>query len=80
MKYLEIIPNFLSVYGVFTYPNTSQVRQEMSISEFEEIGWTWNSLSLRPNNFFLTGVIHACILREIVVDFQLISHTLWHSA
>ena len=33
MKYLEIIPDFLSKYGVFTSPNTSQIRQEMSISE-----------------------------------------------
>ena len=32
MKYLEIIPDFLSMYGVFTSQNTSQVRQEMSNS------------------------------------------------
>ena len=32
MKYLEIIPNFLSMYGVFTSPYTSHVRQEMSIT------------------------------------------------
>ena len=31
MKYLEIIPDFLSMYGVFTSQNTSRVRQEMSI-------------------------------------------------
>ena len=30
MKYLEIIPDFLSMYGVFTSQSTSQVRQEMS--------------------------------------------------
>ena len=30
MKNLEIIPGFLSMYGVFTSQNTSQVRQEMS--------------------------------------------------
>ena len=30
MKYLEIIPDFLSTYGVFTSQNTSQVRQDMS--------------------------------------------------
>ena len=30
MKYLEIIPDFLSMYGVFTSQNTSQIRQEMS--------------------------------------------------
>ena len=33
MKYLEIIPDFLSMYGVFTSQSTSQVRQEMSITE-----------------------------------------------
>ena len=33
MKYLEIIPDFLSMYGAFTFQNTSQVRQEMSISK-----------------------------------------------
>ena len=32
MKYLEIIPDFLSMYGVFTSQNTSQIRQEMSIN------------------------------------------------
>ena len=32
MKYLEIIPDFLSMYGVFTPQSTSQIRQEMSIS------------------------------------------------
>ena len=31
MKYLEIIPDFLTMYGVFTSQSTSQVRQEMSI-------------------------------------------------
>ena len=31
MKSLEIIPDFLSMYGVFTCQSTSQVRQEMSI-------------------------------------------------
>ena len=30
MKYLEIIPDFLSMYGVLTTQNTSQIRQEMS--------------------------------------------------
>ena len=30
MKILEIIPDFLSMYGVFTQ-NTSQIRQEISI-------------------------------------------------
>ena len=30
MKYLEIIPDILSMYGVYTSQNTSQVRQEMS--------------------------------------------------
>ena len=30
MKYLEIIPDFLSIYGVFISQNTSQLRQEMS--------------------------------------------------
>ena len=30
MKYLEIIPYFLSMYGVFTSQSTSQIRQEMS--------------------------------------------------
>ena len=30
MKYLEIIPDFLSMYGVFTSQSTSQIRQEMS--------------------------------------------------
>ena len=32
MKYLEIIPDFLSKYGVFTSQSTSRVRQEMSSS------------------------------------------------
>ena len=32
MKYLEIIPDFLTMYGVFTSQSTSQVRQEMSTS------------------------------------------------
>ena len=32
MKHLEIIPDILSMYGVFTSQSTSQVRQEMSIS------------------------------------------------
>ena len=40
MKYLEIIPDFLSMYGVFTSPNTSQVRQEMSNNSF------WGALKL----------------------------------
>ena len=31
MKYLEIIPDFLSMYGVLTSQSTSQIRQEMSI-------------------------------------------------
>ena len=31
MKYLEIIPDFLAMYGVFTSQSTSRVRQEMSI-------------------------------------------------
>ena len=31
MKYLETIPDNLSMYGVFTSQNTSQVRQEMSV-------------------------------------------------
>ena len=30
MKYLEIIPGVLTMYGVFTSQSTSQVRQEMS--------------------------------------------------
>ena len=30
MKYLETIPDFLSMYGVFTSQSTSQIRQEMS--------------------------------------------------
>ena len=30
MKYLEIIPDLLTMYGVFTSQCTSQVRQEMS--------------------------------------------------
>ena len=30
MKYLEIIPDFLSMYGVFTSQSTSRIRQEMS--------------------------------------------------
>ena len=34
MKYLEIIPDFLSKYGVFTTQSTSQVRQEMSMRKF----------------------------------------------
>ena len=33
MKYLEIVPDFLSMYGLFTSQSTSQVRQEMSISK-----------------------------------------------
>ena len=33
MKYLEIIPDFLAMYGVFTSQSTSRVRQEMSISK-----------------------------------------------
>ena len=33
MKCLELIPGLLSMYGVFTFQNTSQVRQEMSISD-----------------------------------------------
>ena len=32
VKYLETIPDILSMYGVFTSQCTSQVRQEMSIS------------------------------------------------
>ena len=31
IKYLEKIPDFLSMYGVFTSQSTSQIRQEMSI-------------------------------------------------
>ena len=30
MKYLEIVPEFLSMYGVFTFQSTSQVRHGMS--------------------------------------------------
>ena len=30
MKYLEIIPDLLTMFGVFTSQSTSQVRQEMS--------------------------------------------------
>ena len=37
MKYLEIIPDFLSMYGVFTSQSTSQIRQEMSISSLLEV-------------------------------------------
>ena len=33
MKYLEIIPDFLSMYGVFTSQSTSQIRQEMSTTK-----------------------------------------------
>ena len=36
MKYLEIIPDFLSMYGVFTTQNTSQIRQEMSTSKYND--------------------------------------------
>ena len=32
MKYLEKIPDVLTMYGVFTSQSTSQVRQEMSSS------------------------------------------------
>ena len=42
MKYLEIIPDFLSMYGVFTSQSTSQIRQEMSngnhLSLYYEVG------------------------------------------
>ena len=31
MKYLEIIPDFLTMCGVFTSQSTSKIRQEMSI-------------------------------------------------
>ena len=51
MKYLEKIPDFLSMYGVFTSQNTSPVRQEMSTST--ALSWmatrkknTWNTLSI----------------------------------
>ena len=37
MKYLEIIPDFLSMCGVFTTQNTSQNRQEMS--NISVYGW-----------------------------------------
>ena len=37
MKYLEIIPDFLSMYGVFTSQSTSQIRQEMSTRKETEI-------------------------------------------
>ena len=35
MKYLETIPDFLSMYGVFTSQSTSQIRQEMSIISYK---------------------------------------------
>ena len=35
MKYLEIIPDFLSMYGVFTSQSTSQIRQEMSTQKLK---------------------------------------------
>ena len=42
MKYFEIIPDFLSMYGVFTSQNTSWVRQEMSIRRsFTQMRNTW---------------------------------------
>ena len=34
MKYLEIIPDVLAMYGVFTSQSTSRVRQEMSITKY----------------------------------------------
>ena len=37
IEYLEINPNFLSMYGVFTSPNTSQVRPEMSIGIYRHV-------------------------------------------
>ena len=36
MKYPEIIPDFLSMYGVFTSQNTSHVRHEMSSRDKSE--------------------------------------------
>ena len=37
MKYLEIIPDLLTMYGVFTSQSTSQVRQEMSIRHLSRL-------------------------------------------
>ena len=53
MNYLEIIPRFLSMYGVFTFQNTSQVRQEMSSSRNGQL----NILS-----FFKKNTIHVMLL------------------
>ena len=64
MKCLEIIPDFLSMYGVFTSQNTSQVRQEMSINN--NLIFNWASfchfkirkkiLTLNLNNLFLDNL------------------------
>ena len=52
MKYLEKIPDFLSMYGVFTSQNTSPVRQEMSGT---------SDLGLKcSTRFFIVGIDRLC--------------------
>ena len=48
MKYLEIIPDFLSKNGVFTSQNTSQIRQEKSTRGMSVFECPCDSLDLKP--------------------------------
>ena len=58
MKYLEIIPDFLTVYGVLTSQSTSLVRQEMSIT-YQMIKGLCLSFNLRPDSFNGLGLVIA---------------------
>ena len=55
MKYLEIIPDFLSMYGVFTSQNTSQVRQEMS-----------NVAQRRSNTYLATNTLDFGLMNILI--------------
>ena len=51
MKYLEIIPDFLSMYGgVFTSRSTSQIRQEMSNTKVNDLNRVFMPYSMNIND------------------------------
>ena len=76
LKYLEIIPNFLSMYGVFTSPNTSQVRQEMSITLFSrgDFAKSRRFREIKPISHFSTTRDTALSITEsnIIIIYEII--------